>query len=327
MSSLPIFNQGVFMGTSLQEFAQKNNIVGLGEEALEAIIKQEQGYTLERAQQFLSFHQRIEHELLNHPIITHNAYTSWFEKGEANTAQVKDLIIQFSVFSNLFLHAQLHKVINSDSIESMRASKEILVNELGVIFRPREKKLRNETQAVSNDYDDAKDPALLSPEGTVDGGTFRFSAAHFEWMVRIAESLGLGFNDIGKRKHGCETTLFFCDELVRIYGSEDYETSQAASYAVENWAARGFWKQLIRGLQSYKEKHNSKLSIGFFTYHDRLEAQHADHTQDELEEYYFENPHLNEDAFIQNGNQMLKAVQVFWDGLEKRRKNIESSPA
>ena len=50
-------------------------------------------------------------------------FTRWFREGRASEAQVKDLILQFSVFSNQFLLAQLQKTINADSVEGMRASK------------------------------------------------------------------------------------------------------------------------------------------------------------------------------------------------------------
>ncbi|MGN2393412.1 hypothetical protein ACTFO6_18215, partial [Pelomicrobium sp. G1] len=108
------------------------------------------------------------------------------------------------------------------------------------------------------------------------------------------------------------STLFLCDELIRLYGSEDYAVSQAASYAVENWAAAGFWEELIEGLKRYNERHRADLPLGFFVWHSRLEAQHARHTQEELEEYYFQTP-LDEDAFIRYGNEMLDAVAAFWD--------------
>ena len=48
--------------------------------------------------------------------------------------------MQFSVFSNLFLLAQLNKVINSPTLEGAREGKEILANEIGVVFKPQEKK-------------------------------------------------------------------------------------------------------------------------------------------------------------------------------------------
>ena len=83
------------------------------------------------------------------------------------------------------------------------------------------------------------DPDLVSTEGTVDGGIFRFRAAHFEWLLAVGEALGLGFDDLGKRRHGRPYTLQFCDELQRLYGSEDDQIAEGASFAVENWAAAG----------------------------------------------------------------------------------------
>ena len=82
-------------------------------------------------------------------------------------------------------------------------------------------------------------------------------------------------------------TLFFCDELIRLYGGDDYQVSQAASYAVENWAAAGFWGQLIKGFHLFNERNGTNLPLGFFIWHDQLECQHAAHTQEELEELYF----------------------------------------
>ena len=43
--------------------------------------------------------------------------------------------MQFSVFSHQFVEAQLRKVINAADLQTYRAGKEILMNELGVIFK------------------------------------------------------------------------------------------------------------------------------------------------------------------------------------------------
>lgn len=275
----------------------------------------EKGYSKVRGEQFLKFCARLEKEMLSHPVIVDNTYTQWFSKGEMSEEHVKKFIIQFSVFSNLFTIAQLKKVINADSLENMRASKEILVNELGVIFKPKDREHERKGHEGLK-YDAAQDPELVSVEGTVEGSTFRFSAAHFEWLLRIAKELGLGFNDVGKRRNGNSSTLFFCDELSRLYGHENYEISQAASFAIENWAYRsGFWKELMSGLSQFQKRTGKKLSMGFFTYHDRLEKQHAIHTQEELEEYYFENQTLNEDQYIKHGIEILNAVEIFFKGL------------
>jgi hypothetical protein len=297
----------------LQDYAARRGLAGLTAPSLRAIQAGRPGYSIKRGKEFLRFQNRINRELLTHRVITRNAYTAWFKRGEQNEAQIRAFVAQFSVFSNQFLVAQLHKMINADTLEGMRASKEILANEIGVIFNPHGARRPTEIQ----DYD----PDKVGTEGTVQGGTFRFEAGHFEWLYQIARKLGLRFDEIGKRRHGTASTLFFCDELIRLYGSEDYAVSQAASYAVENWAAAGFWGDLVEGLRRYNERHGADLPLGFFVWHSRLEAQHARHTQEELEEYYFQNP-FDEDAFIHYSNEMLDAVAAFWDGLDEQRKRL-----
>jgi len=294
---------------TIERFANKNNLTELSSPSLIAIINKNPGYNLSRANDFIRFQHRINKELLTHRIITDNQYTAWFSKGDMSPAQISTFVVQFSVFSNLFLIAQLHKMINADTLENMHASKQILANEIGVIFNPGKSHASN----ASTDRD-ATDPELVSTQGSIEGGTFRFKAAHFEWLLKLAEKLDLRFNDIGKRQHGTDSTLFFCDELVRLYGSEDYLISQAASYAVENWAAAGFWDELVSGFEAYNQRTRAGLPISFFTWHSRLEAQHALHTQEELEEIYFSQA-INEDNFIQCGNKMLDGVAAFWDGL------------
>ncbi len=273
----------------------------------------------QKVKEWSQFQERINKELLQHEIILNNKFTTWFRKGEATEEQVKAFIQQFSVFSNLFLIAQLKKMINAPTLETMRASKEILANEIGVIFNSPNSK--TSMQRVAN-KDLEGDPELVSTEGSIEGGKFRFQAAHFEWLMKIAHQLGLKFQELGKRSVGTPSTLFFCDELARLYGSEDYETSQAASYAIENWAKAGFWKDLIQGLTLFKEKQKLDLPLAFFTWHDRLENQHAALTQEELEEYFLEN-HIDQNKFIKRGNEMLTALLVFWNGLDELRKTTK----
>jgi hypothetical protein len=218
--------------------------------------------------------------------------------------------VQFSVFSHLFVEAQLRKVINARSLESYRTAKQILMNELGVVFRP----LRADAPVP-----DDVDPELVSTEGTIEGSRFRFGAAHFEWLLRFADPLGLHFDDLGKRRSATAPTLYFCDELLRVYGSEDPSTAEGASYAVEHWAAAGFWKQLIAGLEAFQEREGIALPMAFWTWHDKVEDQHAAHTEDELAEAY-EMPGFDEERFIAGAVEMLDGVKVFWDGLERDRR-------
>jgi len=193
------------------------------------------------------FRTRVSVVVHHHPVVVDNTYTRWFAGGEASAADVRHLAVQFSVFSHQFVEAQLRKVINASTLEQYRAGKEILMNELGVAFSG------------------APDAEGIAAEGTVDGSRYRHPAAHFEWLVRFAHPLGLSFHDLGKRRHATPATLFFCDELLRIYGAEDPSTAEGASYAVEHWAAAGFWKQLIAGLRAFKDRECPELPLGFWT--------------------------------------------------------------
>src|SRR5437870_745172 len=91
--------------------------------------------TEEQVNTFRGFLDRVERDLLHHRIITDNAYTRWFRDGPATDAELAHFVRQFSVFSNQFLVAALLRVINAPTLQQMRASKEILMNELGVIYR------------------------------------------------------------------------------------------------------------------------------------------------------------------------------------------------
>jgi pyrroloquinoline quinone (PQQ) biosynthesis protein C len=253
------------------------------------------------------FRSRLEKDVLSHPVIVANPYTAWFERGEFSTPQARAFLIQFSVFSNQFLVAQLQKVLNAETLEEMRSSKEILANEIGVGFRaPR----------------GADDSELGSTEGSIEGGTFHFRAAHFELLVRMARQFGLEFEDLGKRRMATPATLHFCGELQRLYAHESYVIAAAASWAVENWAAAGFWDQLVRGWQRYGERRGLRsLDMGFFTWHARLEANHALHTWQELEAFCAQQP-VDEDSFVRHAREMLDGVAVFWRGLDEQRSAI-----
>jgi hypothetical protein len=267
---------------------------------------------------FREFLERVERDLLHHPIITDNAYTRWFREGLATDAELAHFVRPFSVFSNQFLVAALVRVINAPSLRQARAAKEILMNELGVIYR-RADGPRTTAGAVDEEWKDREgDPELVSIEGSVDGGTFRFRAAHFEWLLAVGEALGLGFDDMGKRHHGRPYTLQFCDALQRLYGSDDGPLAEGASFAVENWAAAGFWQDLEDGLLRIKATRMPGLKVAFFTWHNRVEAQHAGHVMEELEDVFFD-PGFDPERFVRGAHDVLDAIADFWDGLEADR--------
>jgi hypothetical protein len=272
------------------------------------------------------FAQKALSIVSNHAIVKSNPYCEWFGKGEATIDEAKELVVQFSVFSNLFLLAQLNKIINAPTLTEMREGKEILANEIGVVFRPKSKR--------SKDIAGEHDPEIVSTEGTVEGGVYTNRAAHFEWLCDVGKSFGLGFEDMGKRKHGSEATIHFCDKLFEIYGSEDISVSLGASFAIEHWANAGFWDDLVDGMAKLNKRDgpgvvlsdgtvSHKAPLGFWKFHQALEAQHAAHTMDELEEAYAEGRITDEAKFEEAANAMLDACAVFWEGLEAERKGEE----
>jgi len=275
--------------------------------------------TDEQVDAFREFLDRVERDLLHHRIINQNAYTRWFRDGRATDAELAHFVRLFSVFSNQFLVAALLRVINAPTLRQARSAKEILMNELGVIYRRTDGPSASIREAVDEESKDRQgDPDLVSTEGTVDGGLFRFRAAHFEWLLAVGEALGLGFDDLGKRRHGRTYTLHFCDELQRLYGSEDDRIAEGASFAVENWAAAGFWQELEDGLLHIKSTRLPGLKVAFFTWHNRVEAQHASHSMEELEDVYFD-PRFDEARFFHGAREVLDAIAMFWDGLEEDR--------
>ena len=274
---------------------------------------------------FATFKTRINRALMLHPVVVDNAYTRWFATGEVSRQQLRDFTIQFSVFSNQFLLAALNRVINADTLQAARESKEILMNELGVIYNAGASDGRA-SAAPADDLDRGGDPALVSTTGTVDGGRFRYQAAHFEWLLRFAQPLGLTFDQLGKRRHGTPSTLAFCDELFALYGSDDYNEAMGAAFAVENWAAAGFWKELIAGLAQVKETRVPDLPLAFFTWHDKIEDQHREHVWEELRGCY-ESPKFREEPFISAGVRMLDGVKRFWNGLNDARQRTEAAVA
>ena len=271
---------------------------------------------------FETFADAVDLEFMHHPVVVSNPYTAWFAAGDVSLDHLRYFTIQFSVFSNQFLLAALNRVINADTFEAARESKEILMNELGVIYcsgkRAGDDRLRAETGVTPEAFDREGDPALVSTEGTVDGGTFRFRAAHFEWLLRFGGPLGLAFRDLGKRRHGSPSTLFLCDELFRLYGSPDYNEAMGAAFAVENWAAGGFWKELILGLERIKAEQVPELPLAFFAWHDKIEDLHREHVWSELK-FCYDSPEFEEDSFIMAGVTMLDGVKAFWDGLDRAR--------
>lgn len=257
------------------------------------------------------FRLRLRSAVNDHPIVRMNPYTSWFATGRADQQEVARFTREFSVFSHQFIVAQMRKVIEAPDVDAYHAGKEILLNELGVAFRP----------PGASTTDGGSTPEIASPSGSVEGATYRHAAAHFEWLVAFAKPLGLGFGDLGKRRHGSPSTIAFCDALLGLYGSDDANVAAGASFAIEHWAASGFWREIIEGLERFKARTALPLNLGFWVFHDRLEQQHADHVSHELDDLEA-SLGFDPEAFLRGCTGLLDAVQGFWQGLADGRRPV-----
>ena len=114
------------------------------------------GRLLGAAMSFEEFQKKVDDIVFNHPVVTNNEYCNWVAEGNMTEEDVKDLTIQFSVFSHYFIQAQLLKCFSAQTLEQYRSGKEILMNELGVSF----------TKPGAADTDD---PNAVPTEGTVQG--------------------------------------------------------------------------------------------------------------------------------------------------------------
>ena len=152
----------------------------------------------------------------------------------------------------------------------------------------------------------------------MDGGLFRFRAAHFEWLIAVGETLGLGFDDLGKRRHGRPYVLRFCDELQRLFGSEDDQIAEGASFAVENWAAAGFWQDLEDGLLAHQGDPYSRAQGGVLhlAQPGRGPARRSHHGGARRRLF---RPQVRRDAILPGAYEVLDAIALFWDGLEADR--------
>ena len=257
------------------------------------------------------FKQRIEKEFFQHPVIVNNPYTKWFKKGEANTEHIKDLILQFSVFSNHFIVVQAKRMVNATTLEGEESARSILLNECGV--------------------------GMNVKTGSIEGQRFTTENAHINWLRKIANMIDVNPKLLGRWEIGTEETHKFLEGLDKTYGSHDGQIGAGASFAIETWAAYGigngkeaelnnFWMELVMGIEGYNKHYRTpknlpSLPTGFFQYHFETEAGHGVSVWQELKETYVQND-FDEEKYMKAGKLALEAIYTFWLGLDKTRKNL-----
>lgn len=260
--------------------------------------------TGEKKGAFLAHLDRVEAEIYSHEVIQRNPYTKWFRLGEANAAQVKDLIVQFSVFSNYFIPLEARRMVNAATEDEEKKVRSILASEIGVPIDVR--------------------------TGNVEGFRFSHGLAHIKWLRDIGEMLGLERDRLGKWAVGTPATHEFLERLEAVYGSADNSIGSGASFAIESWAGFGiggdaeaqdnnFWKELVTGLELFNRKHRqprglAPLDVGFFKFHFELELGHVASVEEELADVFFM-PGFDAAAWFRGGREALDAMLVFWRGL------------
>jgi hypothetical protein len=263
--------------------------------------------------QITSLREELTTKVFAHEVIQQNPYTKWFKLGQANTAQVIDLVVQFSVFSNHFIPLEAKRMVNAATEEAEKEARAILGSEIGI--------------------------SIDASTGNIEGHRFSHSAAHIKWLRDIGEMLGLDRNQLGKWALGSEATHEFLKRLEVVYGSPDNNIGSGASFAIESWAGFGigkgevaesnnFWRELIVGLERYNRKNRKDLglvplNIGFFRFHFGLESGHVANVEHEMAEVFMRRD-FDRAKWLYGANEALEAMLVFWKGLDQTRRTLEN---
>lgn len=266
---------------------------------------------MNNSKDFQRFWDTIDREFFQHPVIVNNPYTKWFKKGEVSEPQVKEMIVQFSVFSNHFLVVQCKRMVNAKTEEGEKGARWILANEIGV--------------------------SLDIKTGSCEGGKFATRAAHLNWIRDTAAPLNIDRKILGDWNVGTDATHKFLKGLDETYGSPDENIGAGASFAIETWAGFGigqgkelennnFWMELITGLKVFNEKvlepsDRKPIPLGFFQYHFQIESGHVENVKHELEET-FSGEGFDEAKYLSGGKKALESIYTFWLGLDATRKKL-----
>ena len=261
--------------------------------------------------QIASLREELTASVFAHEVIQSNPYTKWFKTGEANTNQVIDLVVQFSVFSNHFIPLEAKRMVNAATEEEEKEARAILGSEIGV--------------------------SIDATTGNIEGHRFSHNAAHIKWLRDIGEMLGLDRNQLGKWALGSDATHTFLKLLEEVYGSPDNNIGSGASFAIESWAGYGigkgevlesnnFWRELIVGLEKYNQSTRkplglAPLNIAFFRFHFGLETGHVANVEHELAEVFMRRD-FDREKWLLGATQALEAILIFWKGLDESRRKL-----
>lgn len=215
--------------------------------------------------------------VISHPIVKENRYLKRFAEGVTLT-QARHELQQFSIFAHNFDVAQAMLVTNAPTFEAYQKRLQVLLNEKGI-------------------------PYAGGFEGELTG-RWRQETVHFQWLLNMAEGLGLSFPEVGKVWLGLPGSKQFVEAVFRYYASVEQSVSLGAAFAVENWAANYLWTPWIAGMKKLNASLARPVNIGYLSYHEAEERHHSQSTINELLEQ-FTQPWFDSLRFLQGAEGIL----------------------
>lgn len=213
----------------------------------------------ERELEFRALLVEMGARVISHPIVKKNRYLERFAQG-VTMAQARHELQQFSVFAHNFDVAQAMLVTNAPTFEAYQKRLQVLLNEKGIPY--------------ANGF-----------EGELTG-RWRPETVHFQWLLNMAEGLGLAFAEVGKIWLALPGSKQFVEAVFKYYASVDQSVSLGAAFAVENWAANNLWRPWIDGMKKLNATLAKPINLGYLYYHESEERHHSQSTIDELLEQF-----------------------------------------
>jgi pyrroloquinoline quinone (PQQ) biosynthesis protein C len=239
------------------------------------VINGEMG--IKRELQFRALLTEVGARVISHPIIKENRYLKRFAEG-VTMAQARHELQQFSVFAHNFDVAQSMLVTNAPTFDAYQKRLQVLLNEKGIPY--------------ANGF-----------EGELTG-RWKQETVHFQWLLNMAEGLGLAFAEVGKIWVALPGSKQFVEAVFRYYANVDQSVSLGAAFAVENWAANNLWLPWIAGMKKLNASLAKPINLGYLSYHEAEERHHSQSTIDELLEQFTE-PWFNPERFLQGAEGIL----------------------
>jgi len=231
----------------------------------------------EQELRFQALLAEIGSRVMSHPIITANRYLERFSTG-VTLLQARHELQQFSIFAHNFDVAQAMLVTNAPTFESYQKRLQVLLNEKGIPY--------------ANGF-----------EGELTG-CWKQETVHFQWLLNMAQGLGLSFSEVGKVWLALPGTKKFVEAVFKYYAGLDQCITLGAAFAIENWAANNLWTPWISGMKKLNASLAKPINLGYLAYHQAEERHHSQSTIDELFEH-FTQPWFDSQRFLQGAEGIL----------------------